>query len=397
MKIVALVDPYRGGHHIAFMRYFSRALLTSGHSVIILQPNAQTDVIPWLEMKYSGDHEVWNYDYQLPAFKNIGRAQWVITLRAFTYWKHLKKVLRKVEAELNLTIDLVFFAWLDSYLANYLAPSILGRIFPYYWAGLYFHPRHLRLENNMEKLVGLSEVDVALSAKLCKGVAVHDSGIIDVMTKRYPNKRIVWFPEIADSTAPRDNYPLSNQIIEGAKDRSIVGMIGLTKQQGLLTLMRLAKVAPAEFFYFVFVGRFNDRDMTASEKVEWHNFVQHHSEDCFFHFHSIPEGEEYNAVFNCFDIPFIVYENFTSTSNRLTKAANFHKPVLANDDYIIGEEVKKYNLGLTVKSGDVDQCLEAISELRSNQWNSYNTAQFRLFAELNSLDKLPDCFGQFLY
>ena len=48
MKTIALVDYTLGGHHLSFMRSFSKILLGQGHKVICIVPDAER-VREWIE------------------------------------------------------------------------------------------------------------------------------------------------------------------------------------------------------------------------------------------------------------------------------------------------------------------------------------------------------------
>ena len=63
----------------------------------------------------------------------------------------------------------------------------------------------------------------------------------------------------------------------------------------------------------------------------------------------------------------MVYPNFTSTSNRLTKAAYFRKPVLASGGFILGELVEKFGLGITLGDQNLENAVAALTLLSKDQ------------------------------
>jgi hypothetical protein len=147
----------------------------------------------------------------------------------------------------------------------------------------------------------------------------------------------------------------------------------------------------------VFVGELDMSQYSQFESVEVKQFFDTLPQNCFSYFGKLQEGEEYNSVFAAIDIPFLVYENFASASNRLTKAAIFKKHVLAQDNFCVGEDVKKYGLGETVESANVQQCLKAIDSLYKASRNpSLSMGKFEQYRQLHSLSRLTKVFANLL-
>src|SRR5206468_1653958 len=149
-------------------------------------------------------------------------------------------------------------------------------------------------------------------------------------------------------------------IKENANGRIVVGMIGCEKHKGTLTMMRMARYADPSKYYFAFLGILPQQTYSKNEWLEVEDFIASAKENCYFYFHPIPEGAAYNAVFSAIDIPFLVYEHFISSSNRLTKAAIFKKLVLASDNFCVGDDVRKYELGATIRPDDYNAALSGL-------------------------------------
>lgn len=396
MKTIALVDGLDKGHHVGFIRQFAKSLLDLGYKILILFPESN-QVIPWLNIhcpQHSSHIFYKPYNFQNKKFEKFGRFN--DALSALTEWFFLKKTIRKFEKEEKVKIHHVFLAWLDTFLACYLHPRIVAYFFGWEWSGLYFHPKHMRLTPQcLKDRPSLSDIDILLTSVRCKGIAVHDEGIINIFSKRL-NKLVVLFPEFADDTIPTSSHALAQSIIKRAKGRTIVGMIGLELRKGLYTMVQLAKALKDDDFFFVFCGNKN-YDSSHGEGVEIENFLGEEHENCFVHFSFIKEGHDYNSIFNTFDIPFIVYINFASSSNVLTKAAIFCKLVIASNRFCIGEDVKKYKLGLTIEEGNIDQAIDALKKLRIKiEKNDLPVESFILYKDLHNIKMLPNKFATIL-
>jgi hypothetical protein len=136
-----------------------------------------------------------------------------------------------------------------------------------------------------------------------------------------------------------------------------------------------------------------EQTLSEQELVKIKNFVFQSPSNCLFHFERIPDESQFNAVVSSCDVLFAVYQGFPHSSNILTKAAIFKKPVLVSNSFCMGERVRKFKLGLTVDEGKVLECNEALRRLLGQP--NLNTQQeisfnFEEYKYLHSIDKLYD-------
>lgn len=364
MKRVALVDPFYTGHHGAYMRYFVDYFQSKGYEVVVFMPNSG--------LTTSGSLDVVHFELKRRRFRSLLPH----TRKVLLEWRDISKSLKIYEKAHQGAFDLVFFTWLDFLLANYLPPVLIPLIFKWKWSGLYFHPRHMRLSDatQMEK-AGLSQVDSVLFSKNCLGISIHDPGILDLYRRRL-GKPVVKIPEFADDTHPNLNNSDFEEIRSKAQGRTVIGMIGLAPHQGFSYFCELALWADADSFYFVFAGNWNEALYSSEERDLFERCKE--KKNASFILRPLSEGEEYNSVFNAIDVVFLVYKNFTSTSNRMTKACFFKKLIIASNRHIIGEEMNQYHLGVTVDE-NVDSVQEGLLELMrltkedklTPKWNEY--------------------------
>jgi hypothetical protein len=102
-------------------------------------------------------------------------------------------------------------------------------------------------------------------------------------------------------------------------------------------------------------------------------------------------------VFCSFDIIHIVYKDFYSSSNRLTKAAIFGKLVLANDYGCVGDDVPKYDLGETTSEDNVEEQNQKIELLRERiLHNRLPVQNWKIYAEKHSTERLKEKFEEIL-
>jgi len=394
MKTIAIIDYTLGGHHLSFVRSFSQILIQQGHDVICIVPEKEK-VASWIleQLPQQSDRfTAFEFEWKAPV---AGKGKFSQTIQVLKRWRYEKKILKRIERGSGKKIDLVFFAWLDDHLAPYIPAFLLDSIFPYKWSGLYFHPYHLRRETVfLERKANWRDLDAIFLAKNCSSVAIHDIGIQQKFSSRI-GKDVIHFPETADDTQPDASNDLAREIRQKAGDRIVVGMIGCEKHKGTITLARMIEKADPSKYYFAFLGILPESTYTKEEWTEMNEFISERRENCFFHFQPVPEGAAYNAVFCSFDIPYLVYDDFVSSSNRLTKAAIFQRLVLASDNYCVGEDVKKFNLGAAVKPQDADASLKGLEMLRE-KINSKDLPlqSWKEYKEINSIEKLYQRFSE---
>ena len=371
-KTIALVETFSAktpGHYKAFMSLFAQSILNINHKVLVIMPDKEL-IDEWIAENCPEklqNYYSYNFINKNKSYKVSGRFN--AALDSLSIWRNVQKQLKAIEKQHKHKIDLVFLNFLDIYLANFLHPWLIDRAFSYSWAGLYFHPWHMRLQKeNLNPHPSISEIDTALMSKKCKAIVIHDEGIIPDYNQRLDKQKAILFPEIADGTPPNPNMELVKTIKTRANGRTVVGLVGFVHYKGLNTLIKVAKKASADDFFFVFIGRWTQNETqyyTPERKKEADDFFNDPPENVFIHLNFVKEGADFNAVFSSFDIPFLVYDDFPSSSNNLTKAAIFDKLVIASKGFCVGDDVERYALGVTIEQGNVQESIEALYQLKT--------------------------------
>lgn len=400
MKTIVLIDLFSGGHRDAFMQLFSLACLQNNTKVICLYTNAK-EVKNWFsENSKINVENILFIDYY-PTIKNYKKfGRFSDSISTFLYWKSCNKILKQIEKKYQLKIDLVYFNWLDSQMANYFPVFILDKIFSYKWSGLYFHPTIFRINKTyLNAKVKSRDLDAVFTSKKCVAITMHDEGILEKYQKRI-NKKVLLFPETADATPPNLNQPLATKIKEMANGRTIVGIIGLEPYKGSYALMQLVAKADATKYFFAFTGVYQEdfiHKLSSDKQYQYKDFVQNLPENCIWQTGILKEGEEYNAIFCSFDIAYIMYKNLYSSSNRLTKAAIFNRLVLGNNYGCVGDDIPKYNLGETADEDDIEEQYQKLEHLRDKIINNdLPFEEWKIYSEKHSTDRLKEKFGELL-
>lgn len=390
LKTVVLVDPLSGGHHEAYMRFFIRFFYEHGWKVYILFPETK-ELKVWAAMEFENLDKVIVESYSIQESSSNLR-NWGKLFRTPVIWRDLH---RRVKGMSSHKADLVYFTWLDSFLDSYYPFPIQSWIFPHNWSGLYFHPKHLRYNNQyLSERAKISDIDIVLKSRNCVGLTIHDRALLEGMKYRYEKNHIVTLPEFADLTSPDPKNEYAIEIKKRSGGRLVIGMLGLAPHQGIQKFCELHSSSDPERYFFVYVGvphvdQFNDE-----ERKAWNS--THNLDNQVRINRWLKEGEEYNSVFSALDVPFLVYRDFTSSSNRLTKAAHFRKLVLASNKYLVGEDVRNYDLGEVVDEDNLEDYLKGIELLFDKIKNkNYKSRYWNVYTEMNSYVKFEEELEKF--
>jgi hypothetical protein len=390
---VALADIRWSGHHATYFREFVASLHRLEVFVIALCPRPE-DLTPGPRLT-TGTLRAPQHSLFTDRVNNDPATT---VLR----WLRTRHALEVGERRSGRRADLVFFPYLDDYL-RFLpvstAPEILlGRR----WSGLYFRNHHL----------GWAGDDKCASLKrLAKGDRILRSRsalpLVGVLDERFnaelaaqSGRSARQFPDITDETLPTSPTALSETLLAQARGRPIIGLAGsLEKRKGLLTLLRIAEASSGrEPWFFAAVGSFMAGTYSARE-IAWIEQVRSRLGGSLYldlpggH---IPDGAEYNAAFQTFDIAWAAYEDFQGSSNTLTKAALFEKPVLASEGECVAARVSEFRLGESFPARDVEAGRAAIRRILAERERGAVPRLFADYRRFHSRPQLDEIFRQMI-
>jgi glycosyltransferase involved in cell wall biosynthesis len=398
MKTVALIDTHLRGHHLMYLRFISKTLLEMGHKVIGFYPKPD-QLASWISAECPEQiHRFKALPIQEPPLARLpilGRLPQPFNVRA--RWQHAATI-AKIAAEIGKPPDLFFFNWLDDQLSSYLPHQLIDQIFPYPWTGICFKPR-LPLQSFVPERKGLFDYHEICNADQCCGVNVLDEKITEILQQRIRNP-VITFPDFTDESVPDPDFWVVQKLQQQAQGRKIIGLLGaLNKRKGLLTLLETALQPGAENWFFAFVGQLSTYTMLPEEQERLQAIVASAPPNCFFHFELIPDEPQFNALVAACDVLFAAYEGFPYSSNILTKAAVFSKPVIASEGFCMGDRVKQFQLGLTITEGNIDDCIAALRNLCNFSSSDYSfkfKPDFAGYRQRHSITQVRTAFQEIL-
>lgn len=372
-KVIALVDIFWDGHHEIYFKSITRLSLELGYQVIAFCPKPQ-DLQNWVSSNLQDHlHSINVFEIhrptvkkpsysKLPGFRRLHEA-----LDVLEHWKEMSRSLQQAASQIGKYPDLVFCLWIDSYLSSYLNCQTIDRIFPHKWSGLYFQPRHLRQKQKFSFIrKHFLQKHSVLHSTYCQSIALLDEGVADVLQTSLGSKPVITFPDFADESPPDLSFELVKTIQEKARGRKVIGLLGaLGRYKGFLTMLRMSRETIEENYFFVFAGKLYKQEYTTDEQVEIDAVIQSNPDNCLFHLERIPGEPQFNAIISTCNALFALYD-YPHSSNILTKAAIFEKPIITSNQFCIGERARRYRLGVTATPNNLSEALIALRTL--GQW-----------------------------
>lgn len=377
MKIF-IVDIYVTGHHITYLRLFRRVFQKLNFEVVILLPNcrevkdANVDVF-----KSELSSEVFFFD--LPKI-TIPRTRMDSMDRLRQMWRVVGEKIKDVSLTSG-EVGLVFFPYMDPFMGPYLSLSSLDLTFPYPWSGLIMNPQNCRTKMPYSWLRrSILSPHHLLKSKNCKAVFVFDRFCAELIQKK-TQKQVVVIPDVIDDVEPDRNYWLYEEVSNKANGRKVVSLLGsLSKRKGMLTLLKAIDLDIGSDHLFLIAGKldidsFNTDDLNYIKEI-----VERNPHKIVYIPERIPTEADFNALVSVSNIIYAAYIDFSASSNLITKAAKFWKPILVSKGYLMEEIVNEYKLGVAIPQDSPIKIIESLNHMRSEVFQ-------QLFEKTNLIEK----------
>ena len=359
-RTVALVEPmWVRGHYETQMYLFLSILLPKNCRLMVLcaEPEKVKEwaaaILPDMQNKLFTAH--------FSLIDDPGREK----LKTGQAWPYLSESLHKAEEASGWNIDMVFINSLDIIIYGNRRAWFSKRNFDYPWAGLYVTPVFRLKRNSRRNIKRFIQLQIFKGVKNCQGIAILDEGTYRKSQAYFKDRQVFVFPDVTDERLPSPLPDKFNKIKEKAGSRTIIGMVGLLqKRKGWLNFLRAIPAMDPEKCFFLTAGYLHLPDYTAEEQLEIDRLMTSlEGTNRHFELDYIDDPAEVNAYIALCDMVYLCYENFYYSSGIMTKAASLNKFMVVTEGYCMGERVEKYGLGLTVKEGDLNDIIAALTTL----------------------------------
>ncbi len=274
-------------------------------------------------------------------------------------------------------IRLVFNMYIDAYPSD-----------PQYWKNLNFF--------NSLPWVGLCITPDAhpsagyYSLHTYKGTCLLDEAICKTYQQEMPERIFEFIPDITEIALPEKRSSLAKEILSLAAGRKIVFMGGsIGKQKNLARWYGLIGLCDQSEWFFVQMGRINVNNLTREDESALKKIQGNPPENLFIYPEYVKDERLFNQIISISDVIFAVYRDFSRSSNMLSKAAYFEKPILVAENCLMGQRVRRYQIGLEVNPNDSSSIYRGLTSLLNSDEIKDNFHHYRVdFNELVVQKKL---------
>ena len=197
-----------------------------------------------------------------------------------------------------------------------------------------------------------------------RGTCFLDEAVRAAYRQKMPERVFEYLPDIADTSLPEQVSPLATQILKRAANRKIVFMGGsIGKQKNLARWFELIALANPNDWFFVQIGRLNHNNLLPEDQLALASIVEYPPENLWIQPEYLADERQFNEIISISCVIFAVYRDFARSSNMLSKAAYFEKPILVAAGQLMGKRVEHYKIGLAVAQDSASSMYQGLLAL----------------------------------
>lgn len=197
-----------------------------------------------------------------------------------------------------------------------------------------------------------------------RGTCFLDEAVCATYQQKMPERMFEYLPDIADTSLPEHVSPLAKQILARAANRKIVFMGGsIGKQKNLARWFQLIALANPKDWFFVQIGRLNHNNLLPEDQLALARIVKYPTENLWIQPEYLADERQFNEIIAISSVIFAVYRDFARSSNMLSKAAYFEKPLLVAAGQLMGKRVEHYKIGLAVAQDSASSMYQGLLAL----------------------------------
>ncbi|NDY83494.1 glycosyltransferase family 4 protein [Orrella sp. NBD-18] len=396
---ILVYNPISGhGHLDSWNALFVSFLLQEGWRVIALTPDVDdlrvrlTDkglaacsslqILPWDALRRSFVQRI------LGRVKRLFKQQKTLSqddpeanyLKPLEFALRVKKALKQTKWQ----PEVVFNMYMDLYRTDATSWQAFDAICQLPWSGIRFVPRQ-------------DPTEAYYRSPSLFGMCFLDESICEQYRASLPKKTFEYLPDITESALPSQPSDIAQKIKALAKGRKTVflgGTIGGGKNLARWYAL-IQRADPAKWF-FLQIGEVHLNSLTPEDIAARQRVMQDMPENLFIHPAYLPDEKTFNEIIQLSDVLFAVYRNFRISSNMPGKAAAFDRPILVAKDYLMGQRVTSYGIGLAVPEDDVAQMQAALEMLVRDEQIAQMRDRFRSYRNDFSIEALQHRFVNYL-
>lgn len=389
-KTILVYDIRWNGHAPTYHKLICEELLQQGWNVVSASPMPH-DVAAHFEGKDTMGRLVIkddNLDAPQPAHNNAGAAPMAPTagkavslklkiLNAISRIKYIDNYFQVIErwkrldslikTKMQGITPIVFIPYLgEKWLHPLLSAQFIEKRFNYKWTGIYITIELNRKSLMVNRLKPLHQFNI-FKANNCLGLYILEENVLGTI-KAMAHNNVWMFPDITNiETDSTYTDPVLQAVAVKAQGKKVILLAGIVNERkNIYGFLQAAEIARQKGLPWLFVIGGYTNPYFWNNKENYERFVQllkQNEGNVVAKTDGLADGKAFNAYVLKADVIFAAYTNFYNSSNILTKAAHFQKPVIVSTGYLMDYRQRKYRLGKSVSQSSPVQIVEAIQEL----------------------------------
>jgi len=390
-KVICLVDFRVTGHHPLYLSHFAKAFQSLNYDVDIY--TSDKDKCRELLLQALPSLDLTNI-----AFLHTNAATHTqnrkFGCRSFFKLIELQQEIEHQENVSGIEYELVFFAYLDDIThPDFNLPYIIKTPFTKKFSGLLMSPREKTLERPTFPLnLLLTSIIERKNANIPEvGLLVED---VETEMNKKINRRTVTYPDFCSiNTLNSGEFPLVDILLERKKNRLVSSLLGSIRSHKSVDLfLDCIQTADPSKHFFVMAGKFAWHSFTSNQREMIKKIISNPPENLLVHDDWLESEAMFDTIVQVSDILFAYYRGFKKSSNLLTKGAVYKVPVIVSNEYLMGERVRKYELGYSLSEPQVVELYKQ-AEWKKFEFNETLRSEFE---RIHSVDRITDIFASLL-
>lgn len=378
-QAIVIIDWNTSGHHPTYLKEYTLAFASRGIHAVVLSPAPPLiDPLPaciaWRE---------------IPTNDWMRERKWCTTpIARFRYARIIAAAMRDGEAALGRTATRVFFGCFHENQSK--TASRIMKTLGLPAAGLYLHAGIFHSGAYQKDTRLTRKVTDLMHQPLLDTIYMLDEGMMETVAD-FSGKKTAFLPDVTDCTLD-DDEPLPAKLGLLPKKRPIIGLLGhLRPSKGVAEMIQFANSEPELDVTFLLAGSCRWEEFPPEQAAMIQRAVKE-DERVVFHPKRIPDGSPYNSLIRACDVLWAIYHDCPHSSNTLSKAAFFERPVIVEDGYLMARQTREYALGEVVPPHDPAALRTTLHSMLDDPagWRDRNSPRWREFRELHSNERFGE-------
>jgi hypothetical protein len=373
---VVIIDWNTSGHHLTYLKEYVLAFTEKGIPTIVLSPENPQPGAPRSNMMW----------WRIPGIDWIRkRKRFGTPVARWRYARLLLAGLRAGEKTLGCRCGTAIFGCFHENQSKVSSRVIRTLGLPA--AGLYIHAGMFHTGDHLRDTRISRKVGDLLRQPLLKTIYMLDHDMLGAVAD-FSGKETILLPDVTDCRHD-DAEPLPARLGLVPKTRPVIGLLGhLRPSKGVAEMIGFALAQPDLNATFLLAGSCRWEEFPPDqEKLIKHAVAN--DPRVVFHPERIPDGSPYNSLVKACDVLWAVYRDCPHSSNTLSKAAFFERPVIVADGHLMARQTRQYSLGEVVPQDDPAALRAALQPMLADPaaWCRGNMPRWHEFRELHSNER----------